>query len=364
MRKTALAATLAAAALAAGLSACGDDDDDDQGAAGEAKQIALLLPESKTARYEAHDRPGFEEEVERLCPECEVLYSNAGQDAAKQQSQAEAAITKGADVLVLDAVDAAAAGGMVDRAKQDDIPVLAYDRLISDAEIDWYVSFDNVRQGRLQADSLLDGLGSDPKGMSIVMINGSPTDPSAGDYKEGAHQVLDESGVDIAKEYDTPDWSPDKAQQEMEQAVTAIGNERLAGVYSANDGMAGGAIAALKAAGIEPGSVPVTGGDAEVAALQRILAGEQYSTIYLTIRKQAEVSAQIAVAAARGEEPPQDVLNAEVDNGSGQVPSVLLTPVVVTRDNIADTVIADGFYDPSEICIGKFAKACREAGIG
>jgi D-xylose transport system substrate-binding protein len=365
MRKTALAAALAAAGLAAGLAACGDDDDGGGGEGeGGARQIALLLPESKTARYEAHDRPAFEAEVKRLCPDCDVLYANAGQDAAKQQTQAEAVITKGADVLVLDAVDAAAAAGMVDRARQADIPVLAYDRLISDAEIDWYVSFDNVRQGRLQAESLLDGLGSDPKGKSIVMINGSPTDPSAGDYKEGAHQVLDESGVEIAEEYDTPDWSPDKAQQEMEQAVTAIGGDRLAGVYSANDGMAGGAIAALKGAGIDPGSVPVTGGDAEVAALQRILAGEQYATIYLTIRKQAQVSAQIAVAAARGQEPPGDVLNAEVDNGSGQVPSVLLTPVVVTRENIADTVIADGFYEPSEICVGKFAKACREAGIG
>jgi D-xylose transport system substrate-binding protein len=362
MSKATFAAALTAAILAAGLAACGDDDDEGGGDGG--KQIALLLPESKTARYEAHDRPAFEAEVERLCPDCEVIYANAGQDTSKQQTQAEAAITKGADVLVLDAVDAAAATGMVDRAKQADIPVLAYDRLISDADIDWYVSFDNVRQGRMQAQSLLDALGADAGGKSIVMINGSPTDPSAGDYKKGAHQVLDASGVDIAKEYDTPDWSPDKAQQEMEQAVTAIGNESLAGVYSANDGMAGGAIAALKSAGIEPSSVPVTGGDAEVAALQRILIGEQHATIYLTIRKQAAVSAQIAVAAAKGEEPPRDLLNAEVDNGSGKVPSVLLTPVVVTKDNIADTVIADGFYEPSEICIGKFAKACEEAGIG
>jgi D-xylose transport system substrate-binding protein len=359
MRRLVLAACLAAAALGA----CGDDDDGGAGDGGGGKQIALLLPESKTARYEAHDRPGFEAEVERLCSDCDVIYANADQDATKQQAQAEAAITKGADVLVLDAVDAAAATAMVERAKQADIPVLAYDRLISDADIDWYVSFDNVRQGRLQAESLLDGIGGDPAGRSIVVINGSPTDPSAGDYKQGAHQVLDESGVEIAKEYDTPDWSPDKAQQEMEQAVTAIGEESLAGVYSANDGMAGGAIAALKGAGIDPSSIPVTGGDAEVAALQRILVGEQYATIYLTIRKQAAVSAQIAVAAAEGKEPPQGLLNAEVDNGAGKVPSVLLTPVVVTRDNIADTVIADGFYEPSEICTGKFEAACADAGI-
>jgi D-xylose transport system substrate-binding protein len=364
MRKQALAAALGAAILGTGLAACGDDDDADGGGGGGGKQIALLLPETKTTRYEAHDRPAFEAEVKRLCPDCEVIYANASQDATKQQTQAEAAITQGADVLVLDAVDAKSATAMVERAKESDIPVLAYDRLISGTDIDFYVSFENVRQGRLQGQSLLDGLGSDPSGQSIVMINGSPTDPAAGEYKKGAHQVLDKSGVDIAKEYDTPDWSPDKAQREMEQAVTALGKDKVAGVYSANDGMAGGAIAALKSAGVDPNSVPITGGDAEVAALQRILIGEQYATIYLTIRKEAEVAAQLAVAAARGKKPPADLLNAKVDNGAGEVPSALLTPVPVTKENMADTVIKDGFYEPSEICSGKFAKACEEAGIG
>jgi len=351
-----------------GLIACGGDDDDSAGdgggGGGGGKQIALLLPETKTTRYEAHDRPDFEAEVKRRCPDCEVIYANATQDPTKQQTQAEAAITKGADVLVLDAVDAKAATAVVARAKQSDIPVLAYDRLISGADIDFYVSFDNVRQGRLQAQSLLDGLNGGPEGKSILMINGSPTDPSAGDYKKGAHQVFDKSGVDIAKEYDTPDWSPDKAQRETEQAVTAVGEGKLAGVYSANDGMAGGAIAALKGAGIDPASIPISGGDAEVAALQRILIGEQHATIYLTIKKQAQVSAQLAVAAAKGQDPPSGLLNTEVDNGNGKVPSVLLTPVVVTKDNMADTVIKDGFYAPSDICTGKFAGACDEAGIG
>jgi D-xylose transport system substrate-binding protein len=101
-----------------------------------------------------------------------------------------------------------------------------------------------------------------------------------------------------------------------------------------------------------------------VAALQRILIGEQYATIYLTIRKEAEVAAQLAVSAAQGEKPPGDLLNAKVDNGAGAVPSALLTPVPVTKENMADTVIKDGFYEPSEICTGKFAKACQEAGIG
>jgi D-xylose transport system substrate-binding protein len=358
-----IGATIALAALIAcvGLAACGDDDD---GGGGGGKKIALLLPETKTTRYEQHDRPGFTNKVEELCPDCEVIYANAAQDANKQLTQAEAAITKGAAVLVLDAVDAESAATMVQRAKESDVPVIAYDRLISDADIDYYVSFNNVRQGRIEASTLLAKLGDNGDGKSIVMINGSPTDPSAGDYKMGAHQILDASGVDIAKEYDTPDWSPDKAQLEMEQATTALGKENIDAVYSANDGMAGGAIAAMKSAGIDPEQVPVTGGDAEAAAIQRILAGEQYMTIYLTIKKQAEVSAQLAVAAANGDKPPASLVNAEVDNGQKKVPSVLLTPVAVTKDNIKDTVIADGFLDASEICTGKYAAMCEEAGIG
>jgi D-xylose transport system substrate-binding protein len=364
--KTITVTALAVALAAVGAAACGDDDDGDDGGGreGSGKKIALLLPETKTTRYEQHDRPGFTNKVTELCPDCEVLYANAAQDATKQQAQAEAVITKGAAVLVLDAVDADAAATMVERAKQSDVPVIAYDRLISDADIDYYVSFDNVRQGRIEARTLLDKLGNDGDGKSIVMINGSPTDPSAGDYKKGAHQVFDASGVEIAKEYDTPDWSPDKAQLEMEQAITALGKENIDAVYSANDGMAGGAIAAMKSAGIDPKEVPVTGGDAEVAAIQRILAGEQFMTIYLTIKKEAEVSAELAVAAANGDKPPSGVINAKVDNGQKQVPSVLLTPVAVTKDNINDTIIADGFLEPGEICTGEYTAMCKEAGIG
>jgi len=331
---------------------------------GGGKTIALLLPETKTTRYEAHDRPNFEAKVRQLCPECKVLYANATQDASKQQTQAEAFLTKGANVLVLDAVDVGSVAPIIRQAKQRDVPVIAYDRLISGQDIDYYVSFDNVRQGRLQARSLVDRLGAAAKGKSIVVINGAPTDPSAGDYKKGAHQVLDGSGLKIAKEYDTPDWSPDKAQREMEQAITAVGKSGFAGVYSANDGMAGGAIAAMKGAGITPSSKPITGGDSEAAAIQRILIGEQYSTIYLTIKKQAETAAELAVAAAQRKSPPAGVVNARVDNGAGRIASALLTPVVVTKDNVKDTVIKDRFLAPRDVCTGKYAAACRETGIG
>jgi len=301
--------------------------------------------------------------VKALCPDCQVLYSNASQDPAKQQEQADAAITNGANVLVLDAVDVKSVAGIVKTANAKKIPVIAYDRLIPNADIAAYVSFDNVLQGRIQAKALLDALGPSASGKSIVMTNGAPTDPSAGDYKKGAHQVLDSSGVKIAKEYDTPDWSPDKAQRQMEQAITALGKTGFAGVYSANDGMASGIIAAMKSAGINPSSRPTTGGDSEAAAIQRILTGEQYSTIYLAIKQQAETSAQLAVDLAQGKGVSATLAKAKVDNGAKQVPSVLLSPISVTKDNIESTVIKDGFLKPAEICTGKYQAACSKAGI-
>ena len=373
MRSRSSRSTFAALAVAAlftlGLAACGGDDDSstsggggggDSGGGG--KTIALLLPETKTTRYEEKDRPLFEAKVKELCPDCKVFYQNASQDPNKQQQQAEAAITKGASVLVLDAVDVASVGPIVQHANQKNIPVIAYDRLIPDQDIAFYVSFDNVKQGRVQAQSLLDKLGS-ADGKSIVMVNGAPTDPSAGDYKKGAHQVFDKSGLKIAKEFDTPDWSPDKAQTEMDQSITSLGKDGFVGVYSANDGMAGGIIASMKGAGIDPKTKPVTGGDSEAAAIQRILIGEQLSTIYLAIKQQAETSAQLAVDAAHGKMDPSGLAKDKVDNGAKQVDSVLLDPIAVTIDNIQDTVIKDGFLTVDEICTGKYADACKEAGI-
>ena len=364
----ALAVSALLALSGGALVACGDDDDGGSGGSsgggGGGGSVALLLPESKTARYESQDRPNFERKFKQLCADCELIYSNADQDAAKQQQQAEAAITKGAEVLVLDPVDAASAGSIVARAKQSDIPVISYDRLITDADIDYYVSFDNEEVGRLQGQSLVEKLEADNKGDgTIVMINGAPTDNNAKLFKQGAHSVIDESDLKVGKEYDTPDWSPDKAQQEMEQATTALGKGGFVGVYAANDGTAGGAIAAMKSAGIDPKTRPTTGQDAELAGIQRILIGEQYMTVYKAIKQEAEAAAELAVALVRGEDPPSGLVEDETDNGQKQVPSILLTPVAVTKDNIQDTIVKDKFWTPKQICTGQYAAACKEAGI-
>lgn len=361
-------ALIAALALSAFGAGCGGDDDDGGtagggGGGGELK-IALLLPESKTSRYEAHDRPELEEKVEEICEECEIIYSNANQSTSEQQSQGEAALTQGANVLVLDAVDATAVGSVVQKANEENVPVVSYDRLILGSPIDYYISFDNEKVGELQAETLSERLKEDgnPKG-PIVMINGSPTDPNAGQFKAGAQEVFENEGVKVAKEYDTPDWSPDQAQNEMEQAITALGNNGFVAVYAANDGTAGGAIAAMKSAGIEPASKPVTGQDAELEAIQRILAGEQFMTVYKAIEPETEAAAEIAVALARGEDVPDGLVNAQTDNEAGEVPSVLLEPVAVTKDNIKDTVVKDEFWPVNEICTGPYKAACRKAGI-
>ncbi len=349
------------------LSACGDDENDSNagttgGGAAEAKTIALLLPESKTTRYEAQDRPGFTAELKRLCPDCELIYANADQDAAKQQSQAEAAITNGADVMVLDPVDAESAGSIVTRAKQSDIPVVSYDRLIANADIDYYVSFNNEEVGKLQGNALVKAL-DPPDGKTIVMINGAPTDSNAAQFKKGALSVLEPSGLDIAKQYDTPDWSPDKAQTEMDQAITSIGANKIDGVYAANDGTAGGAIAAMKGAGMDPTEVPTTGQDAELAAIQRIIAGTQYMTVYKAPKPETQAAAQLAFALSQGDPAPKGLINGETDNGQKQVPSVLLTPVAVTKDNVESTVVADGIYTVDQICTPQYQQACQAAGL-
>jgi D-xylose transport system substrate-binding protein len=365
---------LPAVTLALALGACGDDDDGTTGtagtaatsAAGDAEQagggkIAFLMPENKTTRYEEQDRPNFTAKVEELCPDCEVIYQNATGDPAKQQQQAEAVITEGAKVIVISAVDVKSAAAIVNRANQADVKVIAYGRLIPDADIDYYVSIDPFQVGRQQAETQLEAMGGG-EGKRVVMINGAPTDSNAKPYKDGALEVYQEQGVEVVKSYDTADWSPDKAQQEMEQAITALGKDGFDAVYSANDGMAGGAIAALKGAAIDPASRYVTGQDAELAAIQRILVGEQLMTVYQPLIEIAGTAAELAVPLARGQEP-EGIATDTVDNGAEEVPSKLLETIAITRDNIADTVVADGFLKAQDICTGPYAEACAEAGI-
>ena len=246
-------------------------------------------PENETPRYESNDRPDFEKAVEEQCEDCEVLYSNAGGDAEKQQSQAEAALTQGAEVLVVDPMDSKSAAAIAEKAKAQNVPVVSYDRLIENGEVDAYVSFDNEKVGELQAETLAKKLKEDgsPSG-PIIMINGDPADPNAACSRKAPTKGSKPPGSRSPRSTTRPAGRAENAQREAQQAITALGNDGFAGIYAANDDTGGGAIAALKGAGINPEEKPVTGQDATVAGLQRILAGQQYMTIYKAIPPQAE----------------------------------------------------------------------------
>ncbi|MEU8936619.1 MULTISPECIES: sugar ABC transporter substrate-binding protein [Streptomyces] len=365
MRRAAVA--VAAGAMAVSLAACGSAKESGSGskesgaAKGDAIKVGLLLPENQTARYEKFDKPLIEKKVADLTGgKGEVIYANAKQDATTQNSQVDTMITNKVNVLIVDAVDSKAIAGAVKRAKDAGIPVVAYDRL-AEGPIDAYTSFDNEEVGKVQGKALLEALGEKAKDGQIVMMNGSVTDPNAKLFKSGAHSVLD-GKVNVGKEYDTVEWKPENANTNMAGALSALGKDKVIGVYSANDGMAGGIITALKAAGVNP-LPPVTGQDAELAGVQRIVAGEQFMSVYKPYAPEASAAAEMAVALAKGEKI-DDIINQKVDSPTAKgVPSVLIPVVSLTKANIKDTVVKDGVYKVEEICTDKYAAACATLGL-
>ncbi|MGW2259575.1 substrate-binding domain-containing protein [Streptomyces sp. NPDC004749] len=365
MRRAAVATV--ATAMAVSLAACGSaKESGDKAEESKADNkgpitIGLLLPENETARYEKFDKPLIEKRVSELTEgKGKVVYANAKQDATLQTQQVDTMVTNKVDALIVDAVDFKAIAGSVKKAKEAGIPVVAYDRL-AQGPIDAYTSFDNAEVGRVQGKALLEALGDKAKSGQVVMMNGAITDPNAADYKRGAHSVLD-GKVNVGKEYDTKEWKPQNANANMEAAISALGKDKIVGVYSANDGMAGGIITALKGAGL--GKLPpVTGQDAELSAVQRIVAGEQYMSVYKSYPKEAATAAEMAVALAKGEKLDsiaKDTVDSETTKG---IPAVLVPVVSLTKDNIQETVIKDGIYTAGEICTASYKAACDSVGL-
>ncbi|MFF0424703.1 substrate-binding domain-containing protein [Streptomyces sp. NPDC021012] len=330
--------------------------------AGSEKQdvkIGLLLPESKTTRYEKFDRPYIEAKINELAPGAHIDYYNAAESATTQQQQVNTALAKGDKVLILDAVDAKSIQSSVQKAHDAGVKVVAYDRL-AQGPVDAYVSYDNHKVGELQGKALLDALGDKAKSGEIVMHNGSPTDPNAAEFKAGAHSVLD-GKVKIGKEYDTPNWDPNNANQQMSGAIASLGKDKIVGVYSANDGLAAGIATALKSAGM---NVPLSGQDAQLDAIQRILIGTQTFTIEKPYKPEADIAATMAVNLAEGKTLSSDLVPTTVTSGSNhKVAAQLLNPVVVNKSNIKDTVVKDGLYTVKEICTPTYAAACKDAGL-
>ncbi|MFC7302824.1 substrate-binding domain-containing protein [Streptomyces monticola] len=351
----------ATVSMALAMTACGKAGDGEKGGGGDNKTIGLLLPENKTTRYETFDRPIIEGKIKELCSDCKVKYNNAAQDTETQKKQFEALLTEGVKVIILDSVDYKATKSWVQKAKDQGVKVVAYDRL-AEGPLDAYVSYDNEKIGRLQGEGLVKALGDGAKDSNVVMINGSPTDPNAPLFKKGAHSVLDKQVKKVVYEQDIPDWSPDEANKKMAAAIDSLGKDGFDGVYSANDGMAGGIITALDKRGVK---VPVGGQDAELAGLQRILSGKQSFTIYKQIKPEAETTAEIAVRLLQGKDF-KDLTPTKVDSISGEfkgTPAQLYDAQVVTKDDIAGTILKDKVYKASEICTAEFKKACDAAGI-
>lgn len=312
-----------------------------EGAAAAGPRVAFLLPENVTPRWEGSDAPTFKQAIEKLVPGVQVDVLNALNDPNKQQSQAEAELTKGAKVLVIAAVDQKAAAVIVNEANSQGVPVVAYDRLIRNSPLAYYVSFDSVAVGKAEAQWMVDHL---QKGARIVIIDGSPTDDNAHLVNQGIHEVVDPllnsgAGTLVAEQW-TPGWDPTKAQQEMEQILTKANNQ-VDGVISANDGMAGGIIAALKAQGMA-GKVMTTGQDASLEGVQNVLLGYQGVTVFKDFRLQAPAAAQIAADILKGQKPSN--INATVNNGQVDVPSVMLQVVPIDQGNVK-TLVTNGWID-------------------
>lgn len=352
--KFVFATAAATALLLAGCSSSGSSDGDGEAGGSEDAYVSFLMPDQNSTRYDEQDAPAFQDKMDELCPDCQVEYQNADGDVDQQQEQFEAALANGAEVIVIDPVDTAAAAGLVQSAQSQGVPVIAYDRPIPDLAADYYISYDNEAIGATIAQSLYDHLDDMDAEGGVLQINGSPTDAAAGLIRDGVDSVVDGGPYELLAEFDTPNWQPPKAQEFADGAISQYGDD-IVGVVAANDGTAGAAIAALQSAGMDP-LPPVTGNDAEVAAIQRIIAGTQYNTISKPSVVVGEAAAEAAYTFIQGDTP-------EPETTLFDTPSQLFEPTVVTQDNVEEVIFDGDIYSVDEVCTDDFAEACADLGI-
>jgi D-xylose transport system substrate-binding protein len=358
-----------AIALAAGLpvlslTACGDGGSDDAAVKkGNDITVGLLLPDRDTARFEKFDYPLIKEEVASLTEnKGKVRYANAEASVTRQSRQFQQMIDDRVDVILVDALNSKTIAKDVQKAEDAGIPVIAYDRL-AEGPIDAYVSHDNELVGQVQGRAIVGELGKKAENSKIVMMNGDPADPNTARFKQGALGEL-QGQVHIAEQYDTKEWKPAIAKANMEKAIKAVGLNDIAAVYSANDGMAGAVIEALKEAGVTK-MPPVTGQDANLDAVQRIVSGEQYMSVYKPFLLEATNAAKIAVAKVQGRSIEFAALTRDTVDSPTQknIPAMLVPVVALTKDNIKDTVIRDGVYTVKDICTAQYKADCRAIGL-
>jgi D-xylose transport system substrate-binding protein len=318
------------------------------GGVGEAKQarplIGLSMDTLKEERWQV-DRDLFLERAKALG--VDVLVQSANSDDSVQLTQVQSLITQGVDALVIIPHNGEAMAKAVALAHAAGVPVLSYDRLITGCDLDLYITFDNVKVGELQARFLAERIPEGGK-LRMVRIYGSKTDNNAVLFKQGQDNVLKpliEAGkVEVVFEDWAADWKPENAKKIMNAAITKSG-PGIDAVLASNDGTAGGAVQALTEEGLA-GKVLVTGQDGDLAACQRIVQGTQTMTVYKPIKVLASRAAEAAVKLAKGQSV---IARSGIDNGKGEVPSLLLEIVAVTRDNLRETIVADGFRVEADV---------------
>ncbi|WP_329219392.1 substrate-binding domain-containing protein [Streptomyces sp. NBC_01485] len=327
---------------------------------GDSLTVGLLLPGGGVSRFGQFDRPLIEKHLKQVCPHCPAVTFAATPDPAVQRQQLESMITRGVDVLIIAAVDPQLLRPSVQAAHRAGIPVVAYDRL-AQGPISGYVTFDGAKVGKLQGEALLKAMGPKANGGQIVMMNGATTDPNADWFKQGALSVL-KGKVKIGKSYDTVGWRPENAFVDMRSAIAALGAGNIDGVLAANDSLAGAVVSALNATEVRP-LPPITGQDADLAAVRRIVRGDQYMTVYKPFKPAADAAVEMAVALGRGKSV-DSIATGTVDNATTKkIPAVLLPSVPVTVGTIKDTLVKDGLYTIEQICPPQLRSACAKAGL-
>ena len=349
--------------LSLALTACGSSDDGGDGgdgggggAAADAK-IGVILPDTESSvRWETADRPNLEKAFKDAGVEYDI--QNAQGDADRMAQIADSMIASGVTVLAIVNLDNASGAAIQEKAKNQGVATIDYDRLTLGGSAEYYVSFDNEKVGQLQGEGLQTCLGQDTKA-NIVFLNGSPDDSNATSFAKGAHSVLDKNtNYTKVAEQAVPGWDNEEAGVIFEQMFTQ-NKGKIDGVLAANDGLGGAAIAILEKNGVN-GKVPVTGQDATVQGLQDVLAGDQCMTVYKSAKKEAGALAELAIALASGEKGETNGTSKDSEGGR-DVPSVLLDPVSITKDNVKE-VIDDGGQKAEDVCKG-FEQECADAGI-
>jgi len=332
-------------------------------------KVAVLLPDTtSSACYESFDRPYLEQAFDAAgYAKGDYIVTNAQGSAQTMQTQAEAAITQGASVLLVDALDSGSGAAIEANATSKGVKVIDYDRLVKGGAADRvYVSFDDVEVGKLIGEGEVDCISAwNVEKPHVLVMTGDPTDNNAKLFAEGYNGVLkpkfdDGSYVNAGSPAGT--WTPSEAATTFTQAYTA--DPSINAAVTPNDDNANAVIAQLQAQKIPPKTFPTTGQDASQSGLQNILKGYQCGTVYKPIYLEAQAAVAVASYFRAGQDPPKDLLNGTTDDNGTDVPSVLLKPTWVTTDNMADTVVKDNAVKTTELCIAEVASACVAAGIG